>query len=134
MSGEICATLTGSRINRSIPVTFRVQDETTESKLAMLTLLSDSTIAIIIGLEYRITPSVLQRSFDPPDGSPVCVNLFAEVDDFVEPSELLSLIVSSSDSAVVLSPEDTTQISIEDSSIGITKFVIMIDMIHTMHV
>ena len=46
------------------------------------------------------------------------MNLHAEVDGIVETAELLNLRVESSDSAVVLSPLDTTQVTIEDLSIG----------------
>lgn len=68
--------------------------------------------------DYIIDPSLLQQSFEPPAMMPVCLEVMAPGDGFVEASEIFAVGIASSDEAVVLGSDVTAQVTILDVSTG----------------
>ena len=69
--------------------------------------------------DYSIGSSLTEQSFLAPDADPVCIELEAAVDFFVEDDEILTVRVESTDRAVTASDEDTPiRVTIIDISPG----------------
>ena len=64
--------------------------------------------------DFIFDSSMLVQSFQPPEAAPVCFDLEAAVDGFVEENEMLTVRVESVDRAVIPSDND------EDRSIDVT--------------
>ena len=72
------------------------------------------------GDDYNINPLTLEQSFIAPDPVPVCIEIRAETDEFIESMESLEVTITSSDEAYDVANVD---VDIIQSRVTITDVI-----------